>query len=168
MLMAHPEWKAGITVRLRRVSVLGVMLAGVLTISACGGGGDSSSSTPSTPAGTATAEATNSSFCDQIAGIADSIDVNIDTIDPADLGPRLDKAAKALKAVDPPPEISGAWNTLIDFYDQFGVAFNNLDLTDAAASGKLGEALTKLQANAQKLAGASQEVAQYASKNCTG
>ncbi|WP_259316149.1 hypothetical protein [Capillimicrobium parvum] len=94
--------------------------------------------------------------------------MNIDTIDPADLGPRLDKAAKALKAVDPPPEISGAWNTLIDFYDQFGVAFNNLDLTDAAASGKLGEALTKLQANAQKLAGASQEVAQYASKNCTG
>ena len=164
--------RLAITVGLRRISVLGVLLAGVLSLSACGGGDDSSSSTSSAPAGTATAAATaeadNSSFCDQVAGIADSIDVQIDTIDPADLGPRLDKAAKALKAVEPPPEISNAWNTLIEFYDQFGVAFENLDLTDPAASEKVGEALTKLQANAQKLAGASQDVAEYASKNCTG
>jgi ABC-type glycerol-3-phosphate transport system substrate-binding protein len=152
---------------LRRTAVLAVLLAAMVTVAACGGDDSSSTGTQAATSGTpaATTGADGQSFCDQFAAVTDDITVDIDPSDPA-IADKLTQAADALTAVQPPAEIADDWDTLITFYEQFGEGFANMDGDDEASMDKLGEAITKLQSNAKKLAGAATNVAQYAAEHC--
>jgi hypothetical protein len=154
---------------LKRTAALGLLLAGVLLLTACGGSDSSSTGTQAAAStGTQAAATTgdSASFCDGFADVADDLTVDMDVTDTAALGARLTKAADALKAVQPPAEIADDWNTIVTFYEQFGQAFANSDLTDDASFDKVGEAIQKLQDNAKDLAAASTAIVTYASKNC--
>ena len=147
-----------------RTAVLGLLLAGVLTLTACGGG-DSSSTATSTATQAATTGSDSATFCDAFASVSDDIGIDMDPTDPA-LADRLTKAADALKAVQPPAEIADDWNTLVTFYEQFGQAFANATGDDGASLDKVGEAITKLQSNAKELASASANVGRYTMEHC--
>src|SRR4051812_34995475 len=156
---------------LRWTSVLGLLAAGALALSACGGSDKSSSTTAassSTAAAAAdtTAAAGSGEFCDGFAKISDAIDVKVDDADPSNLGALFTKGADALKEMKPPEEIKQDWQTLAEVYEQFGVAFDNVDFEDSASLDKVGEALTKLQEKAGDIATASQAIGTYAAENC--
>jgi hypothetical protein len=151
----------------RRIALLGLLLAGTLTLGACGSDDSSSTGTQATASSTqaAAAGADSAGFCEDYANVAADIVVDMDPSDPA-IADRLSQAADTLKAVQPPAEIADDWATLVTFYEQFGQAFGNMDAEDDASIDKVGEALTKLQENAKDLASAATNIGTYAADNC--
>src|SRR3954452_12606229 len=149
---------------LRRTVVLGLVLAGMVSLGACGSSDNSSSSTASTSSAD-TQAATADSFCSDFANVSDDINVDM-TGDPSTFGDAFAQSAEALKQVQPPAQIADSWTTLTDFYSEFAKAFANSDATDSSSLDKVGEAITKLQENAKDIAAASAKIGAYAAKNC--
>src|SRR3954469_17282126 len=149
---------------LRRTVVLGLVLAGMVTLGACGSSDSSSTSTGSTGSAD-TQAATADSFCSDFANVSDDINVDM-TGDPSTFGDAFAQSAAALEKVQPPAEIADAWSTLTTFYSEFAKAFSNSNSDDASSLDKVGEAITKLQENAKDIAAASAKIGAYAAKNC--
>jgi len=139
-----------------RSAGLGLLIAGTLTLAACGGSDDASTGTQA-----ATTGGGSPAFCDDWAAVSDEIIFDLDSVDFDGASDRFTQAADALKRVDPPSEIAGDWQTLITFYEQFGAAFDQDASTEA-----VGDALVELEGNAGDLAAASEHIAKYATEHC--
>jgi len=135
---------------------LALLLAGTLTLTACGGSEETSTGTQA-----ATTAGDGAAFCADWASVSDQLIVDLDSVDFAGASDRFTQAADALKRVDPPSEIADDWKTLVTFYEQFGAAFDQ-----DASSEAVGDALVELEGNAGDLAGATEHVAEYAGAHC--
>jgi len=147
----------------------GLAVSAAVLLTACGGGSgkEAAASTSSNAAASSSssASAAASEFCTQatttLNGLAPAFSGG--GSDPATLAPILAKAATAVKAIQPPAEISADWAKLAGGLDQFAAAYASAGGQDAASASAFQ------QRNAQlltQLTGAATHVQAYMSEHC--
>jgi hypothetical protein len=139
------------------------LAAAAVLLTACSGDGDddsaASSSSPETSASVPEATETEteteapeagSEFCTQAENLPNELeDAFSAQTDPSQAGAAFQEAADAVRAIEPPAEISDDWASLSEGLERYAELFENLDLTDPSAAATLqaeGEELaTQLQ-----------------------
>ena len=141
--------------------------AALVLLTACGGSGDdatdaAASSAPtssSAPSAGASSSATSSdaaasggsddpevqAFCSQAETVLTQVSTSLDTTDPAQVGPALDKAVEDLSAVQAPADISADWETAKTLFAGLRDAVNGADLSTPEGQAAVQAEATRLQ-----------------------
>jgi hypothetical protein len=147
--------------------------ASLVLLTACGGSGDaadaaasaapasSSSAAPSssaaagsTAAGTSAAASGGSSdpevqaFCTQAESVVNQVSQDLQSADPSQLSPALDKAVTDLAAVQAPAEISSDWEATKALFTGLRDAVAGVDLTTQEGQAQVQQAATQLESQA--------------------
>jgi hypothetical protein len=146
-----------------------VLTAASLLLTACGGSDDDnasaeSSSETTSSASESSADAADSEFCTEAAGIQERVTSSFNAqTDPAALPQALQAAAEEVRQVEPPEEIADDWAALADGIDQIAAAIANVDVNDPNAAATFQQEIAPMQ---QELEGASANVGTYLRDEC--
>ena len=142
-------------------------------LTACGGGSDadndaaSSSSTETTTSSSAenTAPEADSEFCTQAQALTTTLETAFseEASDPTSVAQQFQQVASAMRALDPPAEISDDWETLASGLDQLAAAFAQFNPNDPASASSFAQQSQQLQT---ELTAAGASVEQYLTQEC--
>jgi hypothetical protein len=136
--------------------------AAVVLLSACGGSDESdsaasASSETSSSAAESSAPEEGSEFCTEASELLASVDPALSGQAGTDgIGPLLQQTADGIRQIDPPAELADDWTAMADGLEEFGTAFEALDVNDqqslaqfqatsAQIQGRIGTAAANVQ-----------------------
>jgi hypothetical protein len=110
-----------------------------------------------------TADAADSEFCTEAAGIQERLAGSATAGNPAELPQIFRDAAQEIRTLEAPEELAADWNALADGAEQIATTLQEIDLADPNALTTLQERLAPLE---QELSQASDNVEQYLVEEC--
>ena len=119
--------------------------AAFVLLTACGGGSDADND-----AASSSSTETKTAFSEEAS-------------DPTSVAQQLQQVASAMRALDPPAEISDDWETLASGLDQLAAAFAQFNPNDPASASSFAQQSQQLQT---ELTAAGASVEQYLTQEC--
>lgn len=155
-----------------RRTLLGLCIAAVLPLSACGGDDDSAASPASeTTAASGTVETTaraggGGDFCEQLSHVGEGIDFPPGLPHLARFGVVHRRMSVQMRAIDPPAEIASEWHTAVETMSTVGALIGDVDLSDPDEAEQLDEKLAGMRDEGDALEAAGEKIRAYEQQEC--